>query len=646
MAVVFLTSSVFGLAPKKESMKRPLSFDQFPESMKEFPAPEGLSPVNGPVNTDDPIGDLFLLGTTWWDIQHNNTCGRQVQIDDLGYVHAVWMNGLNSGASLRHIFYQLIDPDDQITFAGGIQVDQVPRSGYTDLALHPDGRAMPSFHQQTGEVNFHTALGFDYFPRVGAFQSQDAPWFYEGATDLEVIWPKMVKDRNDVYHLLSYENPVGGTTVSTERQFYVSARFNSATYTVDFDEAQIPLGRSTLISQTLAASPVSDRVALAYLECDATSGDSTQHDNNVIVVISEDGVNWNFDDTLNITNWIPPRPDLLPDTLNANQDTLRAYSDICLFFDYDDVLHVLFNTEAYWHYEGTISWGNGFLWHWDEINQTYNMLANGWFDNGFYDPGAFNTYTTRPQASVDPANGYIYCMYQRYFHPLGPSTQYGYPYQAGDTTDFSFGGWPNGEIWVTVSTNGGITWAEGTNVTNTPSPDASPGLCESELTPCMAPDLYNDCCHILYVLDRDAGCVLQTEGTWTENEVVYQRVPTSAISTTPHLLNYPMHVDSAGYTGVGSYTNGHLPAEFALQPPCPNPFNSQSLVKFSLPAAAQVSLKVYDVQGREAAILEEGYLRAGSYSRTFDGAELSSGVYFVKLSAGLETRVQKMVMVK
>ena len=654
LAVVFLTPSVFGFAQKKASTKTPISNHMFADNIRELPAPEGLSPVSGPVNTDDPIGELFILGTTWWDIQHNNTCGRQVQIDDMGYIHATWMNGLNTGATYRHIFYQLIDPAGLVVFPGGVQVDQATRSGFTDLELHSDGRAMPCFHQQLAtEPLFHTALAFDYFPRVGAFQSQDAPWFYEGATDLEVIWPKVAKDRNDVYHILSYENPPGGTTVGHQRQFYISARYDPINFQIDFDDAQIPFGESTLIAQTVAASPVSDRVALALYQWGATdpSDSTSQHDNDVIVVISEDGVTWDFEETINVTNWIPPEPIIPPDTttqdtLIANRDTLRAYSSINLFFDYDDVLHCIFDTEAYWHYEGTVSWGNGFIWHWDEVNQEYNMVANGWFDNGFYNPGVFNTYTTRPQAAIDPETEYIYCMYQRYFQPLGPSTQYGYPYQLGDTTDFSAGGWPNGEIWLTVSTNGGITWAEGTNVTNTPSPEAAAGDCFSELTPCMAPDIYNDQCHILYVLDRDAGCVIQTEGTWTENEVIYQRVPISAVETTPHLLNFPMHVDSTGYTGVGKYENSHLPSEFVLYPPCPNPFNNRSVVKFSLPVSAEVSLKVYDVQGREAAVLEDGSLRAGIYTRTFNGEGLASGVYFVKLEAGLETRVHKMVMVK
>ena len=65
-------------------------------------------PPYNPPQTDEIVGDTTFIGTTWYDIQHNNTCGRMIQVDNDGWKHMVWMNGLNNGASLRHIFYQLI----------------------------------------------------------------------------------------------------------------------------------------------------------------------------------------------------------------------------------------------------------------------------------------------------------------------------------------------------------------------------------------------------------------------------------------------------------------------------------------------------------------------------------------------------------
>ncbi len=60
-------------------------------------APTVMPPYNLPImdGTDDIIGDTVTIGTSWYDIQHNGTCGRMVEKSDDGYLHFIWMNGLN-----------------------------------------------------------------------------------------------------------------------------------------------------------------------------------------------------------------------------------------------------------------------------------------------------------------------------------------------------------------------------------------------------------------------------------------------------------------------------------------------------------------------------------------------------------------------
>jgi len=505
-------------------------------------------PPYNPPQTDEIVGDTVMVGRSWCDIQHNATCGRQIQVDSLGYIHITWMNGLNNGASLRHIYYNLVDPNFTPMFIGGIQVDQSQRAGYTTLELHPDGRAMPCFHMITpASENAHSAFAFDYFPRTGAFGTDYLPWVYQGTQDLEVIWPKISRDINNRYHIVSTENPSSGVAGDPQRQYYCGAAFNPATFQITFDPAQQMISWTEIIGADVASSPVSERTAIGWLSLSATQPETTQYDNDLILCISEDGVNWNWSDTINVTNWIPPDYSLLPDTAAANQDTLRCYDDMSLVFDYNDVLHVFFTTRGYWAIEGTLAWGNGFIWHWDEVNQVFSMVATGWYDNGFYDPGAWNVYAQRPSGSVDPESGDIYCMYQRYLHPVPPTPAF--PYLHADTTDFSAAGYPNGEIWVTKSVDGGLSWAEGTDITNTHSPDATAGSCLSELTPSMAPQIYDDNLNIFYILDADAGAVVQSEGVWTLNFVVCHQVPVSLIPATPVLGVYPMHCDSTGMPG-------------------------------------------------------------------------------------------------
>jgi len=89
-----------------------------------------------------------------------------------------------------------------------------------------------------------------------------------------------------------------------------------------------------------------------------------------------------------------------------------------------------------------------------------------------------------------------------------------------------------------------------------------------------------------------------------------------------------------------------LPAEIELYSAAPNPFNPTTNLTFTLPENGEVTLVVYDSQGRAAATLEQGYLNAGTYERTFDGSGLASGVYFACLRMKGEMKTQKLLLVK
>jgi hypothetical protein len=65
----------------------------------------------------------------------------------------------------------------------------------------------------------------------------------------------------------------------------------------------------------------------------------------------------------------------------------------------------------------------------------------------------------------------------------------------------------------------------------------------------------------------------------------------------------------------------------------PNPFNPSTLISYQLKAISDVTLKVYDMLGREVVTLVNGTKEAGSYTATFHGDKLSSGVYFVRFIA-------------
>ena len=104
------------------------------------------------------------------------------------------------------------------------------------------------------------------------------------------------------------------------------------------------------------------------------------------------------------------------------------------------------------------------------------------------------------------------------------------------------------------------------------------------------------------------------------------------------------------YTPGALLSNGNngvfIPAEFSLEQNYPNPFNPSTGIRFSLPAGNNVTLKVYDLTGKEAATLVDGYKPAGSYEVTFDASGLASGVYYYNLKSGEFSKTMKMVLVK
>jgi hypothetical protein len=112
-----------------------------------------------------------------------------------------------------------------------------------------------------------------------------------------------------------------------------------------------------------------------------------------------------------------------------------------------------------------------------------------------------------------------------------------------------------------------------------------------------------------------------------------------------------VHVDDVSIDQVTSVAeHGRVvPASFGLDPNYPNPFNGVTRIGFRVPAGAGgegVRLAVYDLLGREVAVLVDAPLAPGSYAMPFDAAGLASGIYLARLQAGGHVETRRMILMK
>ncbi|MDP3149135.1 MAG: T9SS type A sorting domain-containing protein [Ignavibacteria bacterium] len=105
------------------------------------------------------------------------------------------------------------------------------------------------------------------------------------------------------------------------------------------------------------------------------------------------------------------------------------------------------------------------------------------------------------------------------------------------------------------------------------------------------------------------------------------------------------------FDGTSKYSKvvevGELaPASFELSQNFPNPFNPVTNIKYSVASAQQVTLKIFNVLGKEVATLINERKEAGNYNVDFSAANLSSGTYIYRLQAGAFVQTKKMVVLK
>jgi len=157
-----------------------------------------------------------------------------------------------------------------------------------------------------------------------------------------------------------------------------------------------------------------------------------------------------------------------------------------------------------------------------------------------------------------------------------------------------------------------------------------------------------------YILASGSPCIDAGDSSSVYND--------PADSVNPGLAKFPAkgtrRSDIGAYGGPGSFLlsnnmvigvhniNSNLPEGFILYQNYPNPFNPTTIIKYQISNNSFVSLRIFDILGKEITTLINENLKAGSYEISFNGIGLASGIYFYKLTAGDYIDKKMMMLVK
>jgi hypothetical protein len=459
------------------------------------------------------------MGSTYYDYQHNGSTGRQVDQAN-GQIQVSWMKGSTAGLALRTVNWNRVNVtgslenfvlDDGRTIrrlplgapllAEG-QAFNLPRPGYTNYRNRPGGKAVAQYHNfpEAGspgnkfwEVQLDLAAGNGVF--AGTPSGAPIPIGPEYGAE-SPVWPKQAISQcgSDLVH-----HGTGTHSGDENEVWYWRGIINDGAGTISWDVSQPTFLNVIDVFITNVVEADGDNVQVfTFTQVNNTNPDLVRF------VSTDCGVTWGPME--NLTNY-------------AVDDPEGGNVDIDLVYDGAGNIHAIFDTAPG---DGSTSPTN--LYHWSEATGLRLITSAGWnntcgggtitnigTNNG---SGTNNLAIAEPSLSVKPAG----------VHGITDELLYSVWTQFGPTdTDCAtaddvgtLGGHVNGEIYCSVSSNGGLTWDRPQNLTGTITPDCLPGDCYSESWTTTAAKA-DSAVYISYVDDRHAGPIVFDGGAWADN---------------------------------------------------------------------------------------------------------------------------------
>lgn len=431
-------------------------------------------------------------------------------------------------------------------------------------------------------ANIFSEIGIDGDPPgYGIFGRYDAPDNLSG--NQRAIWPYVAVDRNNLVHLVMTEN---SNSQDPGRLCYV--RFNPANESW-WPNATNPqyIDSVKTISAVVAASPVSDKVLIAYTRMVDTS---IQLWNDVYYILSQDGINWDFTNgRVNVTNYA------------SDNDSLWAFTDLALIFDYNDNFHIAWN--ANWSSTPDAYNKKTFLFHYNNAAQTINQIRSPWPDYKWPDSGCAIGAWNRPICKMD------FGVMQAGNISFAIWTQF-------DSLDCSAHGYANGDIWAAWTDSGGVNWNLMGNLTNSHTPGCTSGNCDNDNWGSLA-DIIDRGMPIFYVDSKSEG----NDGS------------------VPSQMRYY-------YNSLGINDQTANPREFQLNQNYPNPFNTRTVLAFELKERCAIALDIYNVLGEKVECLLTDVLESGYHQVGWNAMNFPSGVYFAVQQSENSRQIRQLTLIK
>ena len=341
------------------------------------------------------------------------------------------------------------------------------------------------------------------------------------------------------------------------------------------------------------------------------------------------------------TQIVPVWNNLAPDGSADDIETPFGYNDtlqihpargIDLGFDYQNIVHMVMNGLAYHaindseivyttgilHYSSVRGEGGTNLIeisdqtvsHGDVMIEAMDNDIDRWTGNGF----GFNmpTLAAAPDAPV---------LFALWVQQSG-ATAASFAEMLDDT---SADGWHTNSIWGAWSFDGGNSWASPYEVASVPGASLEFVTLDPWLQKIDSTGLYR--WHALWLEDLSPGVSLFGQGDSSMNPWIYG-------------------TDTLRYINVAVKGENAIANKFTLSDNYPNPFNPVTTISYALPRSGEVTLIVYNLLGEEVTRLIDGFQQAGEYKTIWNASDVSSGIYFYRLSTNDFTETKKMVLLK